>query len=159
MHNSTCCRFSVALAIFTRSPAAFEALRSLKILQLPSRSSLESFTSANTQRPGVSCIYVKNGTHKDKLSSENQLTPLVKGVLIFDEVKVQSGVSVCMYVCVCVCVCMCGCVCIRVCVCMCGCVCIRVCVHTYMYVCSCMPVCMSVCLYNEVLIVRNPRLS
>lgn len=103
MHNSTCCQFPVALAIFTRSPAAFEALRSLKILQLPSRSSLESFTSANTQRPGISCEYLCKEwkaycAHKDKLSSENQLTPLAKGVLIFDEVKVQSGVSV--YVCV-----------------------------------------------------------
>ena len=96
MHNSTRCQFSVALAIFTRSPAAFEALRSLKILQLPSRSSLESFTSANTQRPGVSCEYLCKEwkaycAHKDKLSSENQLTPLAKGVLILMKLRCSLG--------------------------------------------------------------------
>ena len=87
-----------ALAIFTRSLAAFEALRSLKILQLPSRSSLESFTSAYTQKPGISHEYLRkqwklHGAHRDKLSSENQLTPLAKGALIFDEVKVICPVS------------------------------------------------------------------
>ena len=129
MHNSTRCYFSVAVAIFTRSPAAFEALRSLKILQLPSRSSQESFIYANTQRPGVSCEYLCKEwkaycAHKDKLLSENQLTPLAKGVLTFDEVKVQSGVSVC--------------------VCMCVCVHVWVCVQTYMYmfVHACLCVCL-----------------
>ena len=48
----------LALAVFTRSPAAFEALKSFGILQLPSRSTLQSFTGAFLHEPGVSnqCI-------------------------------------------------------------------------------------------------------
>ena len=70
---------------------------------------------------------------------KNQLTPLAKGVLIFDEVKVQSGVSV--YVCVCVCVC----VCVHVWVCACVGACAYMCVHRYnMYVCACMHACVPI---------------
>ena len=36
----------LALAVFTRSPAAYEALRSFNILQLLSRSMLQSYTGA-----------------------------------------------------------------------------------------------------------------
>ena len=35
---------TVALAIFTRSPSAYEALKSIGILQLPSQSLLQSYT-------------------------------------------------------------------------------------------------------------------
>ena len=50
--------FYLALAIFTRSPAAYEALKSFKILQLPSRSTLQSYTGTFLHEPGVSnqCI-------------------------------------------------------------------------------------------------------
>ena len=48
----------VALAVYTRSPAAYEALKSLQILQLPSRSLLQSYTSSFLHEPGAndSCI-------------------------------------------------------------------------------------------------------
>ena len=52
--------FSVALAVYTRSPAAaaYEALKSFEILQLPSRFTLQSYTGAFLHEPGVSnqCI-------------------------------------------------------------------------------------------------------
>ena len=40
-----------ALAVFTRSPAVYEALKSIRILQLPSIRSLKHFTCANQDKP------------------------------------------------------------------------------------------------------------
>jgi len=45
--------YRIALAIFTRSPAAYEALKGYQILNLPSVASLKQFTSANKQVPGL----------------------------------------------------------------------------------------------------------
>ena len=47
-----------ALAVYTRSPGAYEALKSFGILQLPSRSTLQSYTGAFLHEPGASnqCI-------------------------------------------------------------------------------------------------------
>ena len=42
----------VALAIFVRSPAVYEALKSFKLLQLPSRSTLQMYTSAFLDEAG-----------------------------------------------------------------------------------------------------------
>lgn len=36
----------LALAVYCRSPAAYEALKSLGVLQLPSRSTLQAYTGA-----------------------------------------------------------------------------------------------------------------
>ena len=47
----------VALAIFLRSPAAYEALKSFKLLQLPSRSTLQMYTSAFMDEAGNSWQY------------------------------------------------------------------------------------------------------
>lgn len=44
----------VALAIFVRSPAAYKALKSFKLLQLPSRSTLQMYTSAFLDEAGNS---------------------------------------------------------------------------------------------------------
>lgn len=62
-------------------PAAFEALKSLNILQLPSRKSLQSFTSVSLR------VYQ---THCAELEKSTKLKPLGEGLL---EVKVQNGVS------------------------------------------------------------------
>ena len=50
--------FLLALAVYSRSPAAYEALKSFKILQLPSRSTLQSYTGAFLHDPGAdsSCL-------------------------------------------------------------------------------------------------------
>lgn len=48
----------IALAVYTRSPAAYEALKSFGVLQLPSKSTLQSYTGAFLHEPGTSsrCI-------------------------------------------------------------------------------------------------------
>ena len=50
--------FCLALAVYTRSPAAYKALKSFEIIQLPSRSTLQSYTGSFLHEPGVSnqCI-------------------------------------------------------------------------------------------------------
>ena len=45
--------FSLALAVFVRSSAAYEALKSFNILQLPSRATLQAYTGAFFDNPGV----------------------------------------------------------------------------------------------------------
>ena len=42
----------VALAVFTRCPAAYDALRSFKLLQLPSRRTLKEYIDANLEEAG-----------------------------------------------------------------------------------------------------------
>lgn len=44
--------YRLALAVYVRSPVAYEALKSFRVLQLPSRS-LQYFLSATTNAPGV----------------------------------------------------------------------------------------------------------
>lgn len=47
-------RFSIALAVYTRSPAAYEALRDFKLLQLPSVRTLKYYIDANLESAGDS---------------------------------------------------------------------------------------------------------
>ena len=93
--------YRVALAVYSRSPSAYEALRSFKILQLPSASSLKSFRGTRLHEPGIHLAikqyvceqqenYVK---YKNELERRGQLVPLHEGILIFDEVKVTSKVK------------------------------------------------------------------
>ena len=42
----------IALAVFTRSPAAYDALKSFKLLQLPSRRTLKQYIDANLEEAG-----------------------------------------------------------------------------------------------------------
>ena len=42
----------LALAVFTRSPSAYEALRSFKLLQLPSIRTLKYYIDANLEEAG-----------------------------------------------------------------------------------------------------------
>ena len=43
----------VALAVFVRSPAAYEALKGFGLLQLPSRATLQAYTGAFLDSPGT----------------------------------------------------------------------------------------------------------
>ena len=43
---------TLALAVFTRSPSAYEALRSFKLLQLPSVRTLKYYIDANLEEAG-----------------------------------------------------------------------------------------------------------
>ena len=42
----------IALTVFTKSPAAYEALRSFKLLQLPSVRTLKHYIGANVEEAG-----------------------------------------------------------------------------------------------------------
>lgn len=48
--------FVTALAVFVRSPAAYEALKGFNLLQLPSRATLQAYTGAFIDDPGKICI-------------------------------------------------------------------------------------------------------
>lgn len=88
--------YLLALAVFVRSPSAYEALKSFSILQLPSRATLQSYTGAFLHEPGASSqsiarqakVYKSFQAEKVK---QGQHEPKADGVLIFDEVKVVSS--------------------------------------------------------------------
>lgn len=82
--------------MYSRSPAAFEALQSFKILQLPSTATLKSYTKSNKEAPGE-CA--KRLAEERKLydarvqwyrESGAKFPPLSEGALIVDEVKVAA---------------------------------------------------------------------
>ena len=89
--------YRLALAVYTRSPAAYQALKGFGVLQLPCKKSLQGFLSANQSEPGVNeekiaeQIRLYDAARRVK---EKKKKPQQKGVLIFDEVKVQSKVRV-----------------------------------------------------------------
>ena len=85
--------FFVALAIFTRSAAAYEALKSFGILQLPSRSLLQSYTGTFLHEPGASSNSISDQVaqyvlFKAEREKQGKHLPKSDGVLVFDEVKV-----------------------------------------------------------------------
>ena len=88
--------YITALAIYCRSPAAFEALSSFKLLQLPGVYTLKRFTRSNKEDPGQCASRLANERALyDKLTLEQVasgagLPPLSEGVLIADEVKVAA---------------------------------------------------------------------
>lgn len=52
MFDTSPCYVYVALAVFTRSPAAYDALKSFKLLQVPSRRTLKEYIDANLEEAG-----------------------------------------------------------------------------------------------------------
>ena len=87
------------MAVYVRSPAAYEALKSFGVLQLPCMRSLQYFLSANANTPGVDekamseqrNLYDAFCAQQER---EGKKSPLYEGILIFDEVKVQNKVGV-----------------------------------------------------------------
>ena len=87
------CYFCLALAVYSRSPAAYEALKSFKLLQLPSKSTLQAYTGAFLHEPGASeqCIadqVAQFVIFKADCVKQGKRVPQGDGVVIFDEVKV-----------------------------------------------------------------------
>ena len=85
--------FQLALAIYARSPSAYEALRKFGILQLPGASTLKTFTSFNIGNSGFSEEQMAYARQQyDKMVKEKQAAgegvPFSEGILVFDEVKV-----------------------------------------------------------------------
>ena len=86
----------LALAVFIRSPTAYEALKSYNVLQLPSRSTLQSYTGAFLHEPGASSLSIAHQAKafqifRDEKLKKGEHEPKADGVLIFDEVKVVSS--------------------------------------------------------------------
>ena len=84
---------TVALEVYTRSPTAYDALKGFGILDLPSVSTLKTFTSFNVESAGVSEERLAFARRQyDAMVDENHAThqsvPFNEGVLVFDEVKV-----------------------------------------------------------------------
>jgi len=86
----------IALVVFVRSPAAYEALKSFNILQLPSRPMLQAYTGAFLHEVGAAVQSICKQVEKYKIfqqscKAENKPSPKSAGVLFFDEVKVASS--------------------------------------------------------------------
>ena len=89
--------YRVALAVFSRSPAAYEALKTFNILQLPSVSTLKTYMRSNREEPGP--IYHRLADEKKKYDEIKSFkkkmgmsVPLGEGALMFDEVKVSASI-------------------------------------------------------------------
>ena len=46
-----------ALAVYVRSPAAYKALKSFNLLELPSKATLQAYTGAFLDEPGAQVLY------------------------------------------------------------------------------------------------------
>ena len=89
------CFFLKALAIYIRSPAAYESLKSFDILQLPARSTLQAYTGCFLHDSGASWESIFKQVEqyqqfKSECKASGKAIPMADGVLIFDEVKVIS---------------------------------------------------------------------
>ena len=81
-----------ALAVYVKSPAAYEALRSFGILQLPVRSTLQAYTGCFLHDAGASWESISKQVEqyekfKVQCIKAGKQAPFGNGVLIFDEVK------------------------------------------------------------------------
>ena len=83
----------LALAVYVRSAAAYEALKSFGVLQLPCRSTLQSYTGAILHETGANSSSIESQVaqfllHCQQRVSDGKKESKKEGVLIFDEVKV-----------------------------------------------------------------------
>lgn len=85
-----------ALAVYSRSPAAFKALQDFKILQLPGVSTLKSYVRNNKEAPGECAKRLANECQhyntkvQEHVHTGKPTPPLSEGALIVDEVKVAA---------------------------------------------------------------------
>ena len=102
--------YRMALAVFCRSPAAYEALAGFDILQLPSVDSLRQLRSRYFQTDGPNWENLEEAAQDYKsLREEKRVQRLLQaqgwGVLIGDEVKVVTKIqwnsknNECVYLC------------------------------------------------------------
>ena len=93
--------YRVALAVYTKSPAAYESLKGFKILQLPSTKSLQDIAGSKLHEPGITDgikdYLLEQGTkytlYKEEMMKKGRPEPKHEGILIFDEVKVTARVK------------------------------------------------------------------
>jgi len=86
--------FTSALAVYIRSPSAYEALKQFDILKLPAKSTLQAYTGAFIHDPGTNktnCIAEQVSrylVYKEECKQLGKQEPQADGAIIFDEVKV-----------------------------------------------------------------------
>ena len=85
--------YLLALAVYTRSTAAYDALKSFETLQLPLKATLQAYTGAFMHEPGARSEYIESQVtcyvlFKEQCRDGGKQEPISDGVLIFDEVKV-----------------------------------------------------------------------
>jgi len=85
----------LALAVYTRSPAAFAALHDLNILHLPCSKVLSKILKDGSEKAGIDEEYLQSQHGKFKRYQEqremtNHPRPLGLGVMMWDEVKVVT---------------------------------------------------------------------
>ena len=85
----------IALAVFSRSPAAYEALKSFNIIQLQSGATLQSYTGSflHEQCAGYDCFSEQVSQYQQycaKAKVDGKVESKNVGALIFDEVKLIS---------------------------------------------------------------------
>ena len=90
------CLFIIALAVLSRSPSAFQALRNLKILNLPCERTLKQYMCQYANKPGIEESSIQESSRKYSRYIEEQvklgyLPPLKEGILIWDETKVYAN--------------------------------------------------------------------
>ena len=91
-HSHTSNTFE-ALAIFSRSPSAYHAVRSLGILQLPCDRTLRGYMYRHASSPGINEEALLDRAQKYEDFKKERVAagfvrPVGEGVLIWDEVKV-----------------------------------------------------------------------
>lgn len=82
------------MCIFSKSPAAYHALKSLGIVQLPCDKNLQGYMYKYSSSPGICEDALLERAKKYELYKKEQveaghLEPVGEGVLIWDEVKVS----------------------------------------------------------------------
>ena len=83
----------LAMAVYTRSPAAYDALKGFGILQLPSKATLQAYTGAIMHEPGArsECIESQVAHYvlfKVQCRVAGRQEPRLDAMLLLDEVKV-----------------------------------------------------------------------
>lgn len=84
-----------ALAVYNRSPSAYEALRNLSILQLPCTKVLKKVLKDGAEKSGIDPHYFQSQqgkfqAYQRQRESDGHPQPLGIGVMMWDEVKVKD---------------------------------------------------------------------
>lgn len=90
--------YRMALAVYCRSPAAYQALSSFNVLKLPSTESLKQYRSAFYQKDGPNWDNLNEAAQdyakfKEEICKRGRPEPKGWGVLIGDEVKVVTKIQ------------------------------------------------------------------
>ncbi len=91
----------IALSIYSRSPSAYHALKSLGILNLPCDKTLKGHMDQHSKKSGINEEALLDLAQKYECFQQERVQkgfvrPVGEGVLIWDEVKVSDSCSYCI---------------------------------------------------------------